>query len=130
MANNLNAPLPSGYEMALTLEEYTQISRDIKAPVSPTQLTTEVSTSSKSRRSPENWRESANCRDSDPDMFFPSEVSGVNAAKAICAACVSIDSCLDYALDNNILHGVWGGTSERQRRKIHRQLRIAAPTKL
>jgi len=59
-----------------------------------------------------------NCNNHPPAVFFPSDGVGVEIAKKICATCPAKDPCLDYALDSRIDHGVWGGTSERQRRRI------------
>ena len=55
---------------------------------------------------------------SDPEIFFPRTGAGVVAAKAICKDCVVVSECLAYALDNQIDHGIWGGKSERERRKL------------
>jgi WhiB family redox-sensing transcriptional regulator len=65
------------------------------------------------------------CRDYPPNTFFPSDGLGVAIARRICAHCPVKEPCLDYAMDNHIEHGVWGGTSERARRLIARQRRHA-----
>lgn len=62
-----------------------------------------------------------NCRFEPPATFFPSDGVGVEVAKRICASCPVKEPCLEYALDYRIDHGVWGGTSERQRRRILRK---------
>jgi WhiB family redox-sensing transcriptional regulator len=54
-------------------------------------------------------------------VFFPGEGGGIGAARAICQHCEVRGSCLEYALVNRIPHGVWGGTSERERRRILRE---------
>ena len=64
------------------------------------------------------WMGVGNCVDKPPALFFPSDGVGVDAARRICADCVVKVECLDYALSNRIDHGVWGGTSERERRRI------------
>jgi WhiB family redox-sensing transcriptional regulator len=61
-----------------------------------------------------------------PETFFPSDGVGVEKARKICNACPVADQCLEHALDNRIEHGVWGGASERQRRRILKQRRQAA----
>ena len=71
-----------------------------------------------------NWMEKSACIDVSPDVFFPSDGVGVIAAKNICVNCSVVTSCLEYALQNQIDHGVWGGSSERQRRKILKAKRI------
>jgi WhiB family redox-sensing transcriptional regulator len=58
-----------------------------------------------------------------PTQFFPSDGLGVEAAQRICAACPAKAPCLEYALTNRIEHGVWGGASERERRRILRRRR-------
>jgi WhiB family transcriptional regulator, redox-sensing transcriptional regulator len=69
------------------------------------------------------WQQLAACRDKDPDIFFPHSTEGVYIAKRICAACVVVEPCLEYALTNRQDHGVYGGASERERRQILRARR-------
>jgi WhiB family transcriptional regulator, redox-sensing transcriptional regulator len=64
------------------------------------------------------WMESALCRHLSPAIFFPSDGAGVQVAQQICQDCPVRVACLEYALANRIEHGVWGGASERQRRRI------------
>jgi WhiB family transcriptional regulator, redox-sensing transcriptional regulator len=64
------------------------------------------------------WMELARCRNVDPEVFFPNDGLGVRAAQQYCAECVVRESCLEYALENHIQHGVWGGVSERGRRRM------------
>ncbi len=72
------------------------------------------------------WMSQAVCRNEPPAFFFPSDGVGVEAARRICATCPVKSPCLEYALRNRIDHGVWGGTSERERRRIARRRRLAA----
>ncbi len=72
------------------------------------------------------WMAQGNCADKPPTAFFPSDGVGVEKARKICADCPVKGECLEYALRNRIDHGVWGGTSERQRRRILKQRRIEA----
>jgi WhiB family redox-sensing transcriptional regulator len=72
-----------------------------------------------------NWRDGAACRDTDPDLFFPVGTTGpavdqISAAKAVCTTCPAQQPCLEFALLTNQDSGVWGGTSEDERRKIRR----------
>jgi WhiB family redox-sensing transcriptional regulator len=72
-----------------------------------------------------NWRDTAACRDTDPDLFFPVGSTGpavdqIEAAKRVCDACPAKQPCLEFALVNNQDSGVWGGTSEEERRKLRR----------
>ena len=71
------------------------------------------------------WMTRGNCASHPPDTFFPSDGVGVEAAKRICDGCAVQEGCLEYALRNRIDHGVWGGASERQRRRILKSRRLA-----
>lgn len=64
------------------------------------------------------WMNDGSCRDHPPEVFFPSDGVGVTIAQRICATCPVREPCLEYALANRIDHGVWGATSERERRRI------------
>lgn len=68
------------------------------------------------------WMELANCRGMDPNLFHPGKGGNdlADAAKQVCARCQVRDECLAYALDNNFAQGVWGGTSDRDRRRLRR----------
>ena len=64
------------------------------------------------------WQAHANCRGADPDLFFPRRGASNRKAKAMCAACVVREQCLEFAISEGERFGLWGGLSERQRRKI------------
>jgi WhiB family redox-sensing transcriptional regulator len=71
------------------------------------------------------WRTVALCRDTDPDLFFPIGTTGpaleqIEDAKAVCRQCPALEPCLEFALATNQESGVWGGTSEEERRKLRR----------
>ena len=70
------------------------------------------------------WMAEGKCREVPPETFFPSDGVGVEVARRICATCPMLDPCLEYALHNRIDHGVWGGASERERRRIARRRRL------
>ncbi len=72
------------------------------------------------------WMADAKCKDMDPDIFFPNDGVGVQVAQRICAECSVRLQCLEYALAGHIDHGVWGGASERERRRILRRRRLAS----
>lgn len=71
---------------------------------------------------PEAWKQHAECRGMNPDLFLPprGDNRALAAAKTVCGRCPVRQECLDYALDMNERTGVWGGTSERQRREMRR----------
>jgi WhiB family redox-sensing transcriptional regulator len=71
------------------------------------------------------WMIESRCREYDPAVFFPSDGVGVEVAQRICAQCSVRRECLEYALTYRIDHGVWGGASERERRRILRSRRLA-----
>lgn len=73
-----------------------------------------------------NWMARGNCRDEAPARFFPSDGVGVDQARRICATCPVQEPCLEYALEQRIDHGVWGGASERERRRILKRRRMEA----
>ena len=74
----------------------------------------------------DDWRDYAACRDTNPDLFFPVGTTGpaieqIEQAKAVCNECPSQAPCLEFALMSNQDSGVWGGTSEEERRKLRKQ---------
>ncbi len=73
--------------------------------------------------SPTAWMAEGNCRLYPPAVFFPSDGVGVDRARKICRDCPVSSRCLEYALDERIEHGVWGGCSERERRRILKRRR-------
>ncbi|WP_349828702.1 WhiB family transcriptional regulator [Brevibacterium litoralis] len=64
------------------------------------------------------WQDQALCAQTDPEAFFPEKGGSTREAKKVCASCEVRSECLDYALDNDERFGIWGGLSERERRKI------------
>ncbi len=71
------------------------------------------------------WQGLANCLGVDPDLFFPERGASTREAKEVCRGCVVRDDCLEYALRNGEKFGIWGGMSERERRRIRRQRAVA-----
>jgi WhiB family redox-sensing transcriptional regulator len=69
------------------------------------------------------WMERGLCAQTDPESFFPEKGGSTREAKSICATCPVAAECLDYALDNDERFGIWGGLSERERRKVKQALR-------
>jgi WhiB family redox-sensing transcriptional regulator len=79
------------------------------------------------------WRQLGRCRGVDPEIFYPpdegDEAQGIEAAetaKAICAVCPVREACLEHALGTREKHGIWGGLTERERRRVLRQRRKSA----
>jgi WhiB family redox-sensing transcriptional regulator len=72
------------------------------------------------------WRHRSACRGVDPDIFYPVSDEEAEAAKAVCAACPVRQPCLEYALVKRERDGVWGGATERERRRMIRQRRKTA----
>lgn len=66
------------------------------------------------------WQGRARCLDVEPEIFFPERGGSSKAARAICAQCAVRLECLRYALANREQFGIWGGTSERERRKLRK----------
>ncbi|GAA3948072.1 WhiB family transcriptional regulator [Microbacterium soli] len=67
---------------------------------------------------PEPWMQWASCADVDPDAFFPEKGGSTKDAKSICAGCAVQAECLEYALQHDERFGIWGGLSERERRRL------------
>jgi len=67
------------------------------------------------------WQRNANCMGVDPDLFFPERGASTREAKEVCRGCVVREDCLEYALANGEKFGIWGGLSERERRRIRRR---------
>jgi WhiB family redox-sensing transcriptional regulator len=72
------------------------------------------------------WQDLANCRGANADLFFPERGASTRTAKSICRACSVRVECLEFAIRNGEKFGIWGGLSERERRKIRRERQIAA----
>ena len=73
------------------------------------------------------WRRNALCLDTDPELFFPVGSTGqalqqISAAKEVCCECTVKTECLEFAIETNQDCGIWGGTSEDERRNIRRQM--------
>jgi WhiB family redox-sensing transcriptional regulator len=66
------------------------------------------------------WQERALCAQTDPEAFFPEKGGSTREAKRICAGCEVRAECLEYALAFDERFGIWGGLSERERRKLKR----------
>lgn len=67
------------------------------------------------------WQDRALCAQTDPEAFFPEKGGSTREAKRVCASCEVRSECLEYALSNDERFGIWGGLSERERRKMKRR---------
>ncbi|GAB20855.1 putative WhiB family transcriptional regulator [Gordonia effusa NBRC 100432] len=68
----------------------------------------------------EQWQERALCAQTDPEAFFPEKGGSTREAKRICQGCEVKPECLEFALHNDERFGIWGGLSERERRRLKR----------
>ncbi len=66
------------------------------------------------------WQELALCAQTDPEAFFPEKGGSTREAKRVCSGCEVRQECLEYALSNDERFGIWGGLSERERRRLKR----------
>lgn len=67
------------------------------------------------------WASFGSCRDANPDLFFSSDDRSAREAIRICRGCPVASECLAWALDTRVRYGIWGGLTERQRRRVIRQ---------
>ena len=72
------------------------------------------------------WRNFGRCRGLDPEIFYPTPDDEGLEAKEICIVCPVRETCLDWALETREKHGVWGGLTEKERRRILRRHRRTA----
>jgi len=68
----------------------------------------------------DSWQDRALCAQTDPEAFFPEKGGSTREAKKICLGCEVRSECLDYALAHDERFGIWGGLSERERRRLKR----------
>jgi WhiB family transcriptional regulator, redox-sensing transcriptional regulator len=66
------------------------------------------------------WQDSALCAQTDPEAFFPEKGGSTREAKKVCRTCEVRAECLEYALEHDERFGIWGGLSERERRRLKR----------
>lgn len=71
------------------------------------------------------WAADSNCLGVDPDLFFPDRGESTKEAKDVCARCIVQSECLEFALENGEKFGIWGGKSERERRRLRKERRLA-----
>ncbi|GGH62856.1 hypothetical protein GCM10007359_13520 [Rothia aerolata] len=67
------------------------------------------------------WQADALCAQTDPEAFFPEKGGSTRDAKRVCSECPVREACLEYAMDNDERFGIWGGLSERERRRLRKQ---------
>ncbi len=86
----------------------------------------EESTPSWSAGLDESWRQDALCAETDPEAFFPEKGGSTREAKRVCIGCSVRMECLEFALAGDERFGIWGGLSERERRRVRLQRRESA----
>ncbi|MDR1853122.1 MAG: WhiB family transcriptional regulator [Propionibacteriaceae bacterium] len=69
-----------------------------------------------------NWRERALCAQTDPEAFYPEKGGSTRDAKRVCQNCEVRSECLDFALAHDERFGIWGGMSERERRRLKKSM--------
>ncbi len=74
------------------------------------------------------WRNSAACRGVDTTLFFPGQGEPVGEAQDVCALCDVRVECVEFALESRQRFGIWGGTTERERRRLRAESRASAAT--
>jgi WhiB family redox-sensing transcriptional regulator len=67
------------------------------------------------------WQDRALCAQTDPEAFFPEKGGSTREAKRVCRSCEVRAECLEYALEHDERFGIWGGLSERERRRLKRE---------
>ena len=92
------------------MQELVLITSRTAAEVDDTELSAELE-----------WQERALCAQTDPEAFFPEKVGSTREAKRVCMSCEVRVQCLDYALENDERFGIWGGLSERERRRVKKR---------
>ena len=75
---------------------------------------------------PESWMKQGACRGLDPNLFFPIYEKDEAVPKEVCSTCPVRIECLEYSLERREDHGIWGGTTEKERRRLRRQRRRTA----
>ncbi len=68
------------------------------------------------------WQDKALCAQTDPEAFFPEKGGSTREAKRVCRSCEVRAECLEYALEHDERFGIWGGLSERERRRLKREV--------
>ncbi len=72
------------------------------------------------------WQDGANCTGANANLFFPERGASTRAAKSICRECRVREDCLEFAISTGEKFGIWGGMSERERRRVRKERQIAA----
>ena len=72
------------------------------------------------------WHDRANCKGANAYLFFPERGASTRTAKGICRECQVRGECLEFALRSGEKFGIWGGLSERERRRVRRERQVAA----
>jgi len=89
-------------------------------------MATSIVTTTGRPTTPQHWRQYARCLGADPELFHPQPDDPADEAKAICSICPVREPCLEYAISAREKQGVWGGLTEKERRRLIRQRRRSA----
>jgi len=112
--------------LTLVADPYAGLVVHEELPVAPVDTWTESWTAPLDENpGDESWRRAALCAETDPEAFFPEKGGSTREAKRVCAGCPVRLQCLEYALGNDERFGIWGGLSERERRRLRLSRRIA-----
>lgn len=98
----------------------------VRTSIQPSPLYEETIPEVSDSDNPLSWQADSLCAQTDPEMFFPEKGGSTKMAKKVCADCDVRVECLEYALENEQRFGIWGGKSERERRKILKQTQKSA----
>lgn len=122
------AVLAARFMRALVAEDGAVTRVDVAARTAPVAACRPVQVAVR-RPSPVSWRAAANCAGVDPELFYPErggskalQAAQIRSAKAVCEGCSVRAQCLIDALERQELFGIWGGMSERERRRLQRRL--------
>jgi WhiB family redox-sensing transcriptional regulator len=113
-------------DQAVTADQYVDPSPTVR-PVSVSHRNEALATADlfDLEEDPHPWKAFGNCLGVDPDLFFPERGDSTKEAKEVCRGCVVREECLEYALTTGEKFGIWGGRSERERRRLRRARALA-----
>jgi WhiB family redox-sensing transcriptional regulator len=114
----LDAAYDAGYDAFYDLDDDSAYGADAPTEQSPTSFWTDTTDAGQAA-----WRLDALCAETDPEAFFPEKGGSTREAKRVCTGCSVRTECLEFALANDERFGIWGGLSERERRRVRLERR-------